>query len=179
MPRKPLSPAESTPFPRPLSTVDVIILTLLDDALQVLLVQRDSAPDEPFPGQWALPGGIVDTARDLSLEDCARRKLKEKTGVDAPYLEQIGSWGDASRDPRGGRPPTSISPCCPPHPFTRLGAATSLTWHGSRSMAVARTRSRHLSPSTTIACSRPESPGCAARRNTPHCRSISCRRPSR
>lgn len=87
--------------PRPLCTVDVIILTLLDDQLQVLLVQRDRHPDEPFPGDWALPGGIVDTERDISLEDCARRKLKEKTGVDAPYLEQLGSWGDGQRDPRG------------------------------------------------------------------------------
>lgn len=86
---------------RPLCTVDVIILTLLDEQLQVLLVQRDRHPDEPFPGYWALPGGIVDTERDISLEDCARRKLKEKTGVDTPHLEQLGSWGDARRDPRG------------------------------------------------------------------------------
>jgi ADP-ribose pyrophosphatase YjhB (NUDIX family) len=84
-----------------LCTVDVIILTLLDERLQVLLVQRGAGAREPFPGRWALPGGIVDTACDLSLEDCARRKLKEKTGVDTPYLEQLGSWGDARRDPRG------------------------------------------------------------------------------
>ena len=142
MPRKPLSPAESTPFPRPPSTVDVIILTLLDDALQVLLVQRDSAPDEPFPGQWALPGGIVDTARDLSLEDCARRKLKEKTGVDAPYLEQIGSWGDASRDPRGWSTThvyLALLPAASLHP-TRGGNVSDVAWfpvHGGGSNPVA------------------------------------------
>lgn len=99
-PARPAVPGRPRP-PSPLCTVDVIILTLLDDQLQVLLVQREDQPGEPFPGRWALPGGIVDTQRDASLEACARRKLKEKTGVDSPYLEQLGSWGDAQRDPRG------------------------------------------------------------------------------
>lgn len=130
MPRKPLSPAELASFPRPLCTVDVIILTLLDDALQVLLVQRDDAPDEPFSGRWALPGGIVDTTRDLSLEDCARRKLNEKTGVDAPYLEQIGSWGDATRDPRGWSTThvyLALLPAASLHP-TRGGNVAEVAW---------------------------------------------------
>jgi ADP-ribose pyrophosphatase YjhB (NUDIX family) len=89
----------------PLTTVDVVIFTLRDDGLQVLLVQRPAqiagAPREPFPGQWALPGGFVDIGRDGDLAQCALRKLKEKTGVAAPYLEQLGSWGSATRDPRG------------------------------------------------------------------------------
>jgi 8-oxo-dGTP diphosphatase len=85
----------------PLSTVDVIIFTLADEALQVLLVQRPQGAGEPFPGQWALPGGFVDVERDADLQACALRKLKEKTGIAAPYLEQLGSWGSAKRDPRG------------------------------------------------------------------------------
>ena len=91
-------------FERPLTTVDVAIFSVSDDALKVLLVRRPdeaSDPDEPFPGRWALPGGFVDVGRDASLEACAARKLAEKTGVMAPYLEQLGSWGDAERDPRG------------------------------------------------------------------------------
>ncbi len=86
---------------RPLTTVDVVIFTVLDGALQVLLVQRPPSADEPFPGCWALPGGFVDVARDATLLACARRKLKEKTGVTSPYLEQLGSWGGRDRDPRG------------------------------------------------------------------------------
>ena len=43
----------------------------------------------------------MDVDRDESLEACAQRKLREKTGVETPYLEQLGSWGEASRDPRG------------------------------------------------------------------------------
>ena len=88
-------------FARPLTTVDVVIFTLLADALKVLLVQRPSDADEPSPGLWALPGGFVDVDVDADLEACARRKLREKTGVASPYLEQLGSWGSARRDPRG------------------------------------------------------------------------------
>lgn len=88
-------------FPLPFTTVDVVIFTVLDDVLRVLLVQRPNTEGEPFPGEWALPGGFVDVAVDATLEDCARRKLLEKTGVDSPYLEQLGSWGGAMRDPRG------------------------------------------------------------------------------
>jgi 8-oxo-dGTP diphosphatase len=88
-------------FAQPYTTVDVVIFTVLEDRLQVLLVQRPDGAEEPFPGRWALPGGFVDIARDASLEQCARRKLKEKTGVASPYLEQLGSWGGAARDPRG------------------------------------------------------------------------------
>ena len=88
-------------FPRPLTTVDVVIFTVLADQLQVLLVKRPDDHCEPFPNAWALPGGFVDVFKDRSLEGCARRKLLEKTGVKSPYLEQLGSWGDATRDPRG------------------------------------------------------------------------------
>jgi 8-oxo-dGTP diphosphatase len=98
------APIAALDFPRPLTTVDIAIFTVIDEALKVLLVRRPAraaAPDEPFPGAWALPGGFVDVERDADLPGCARRKLREKTGVDSPYLEQLGSWGGAARDPRG------------------------------------------------------------------------------
>ena len=88
-------------FDRPLVTVDVAIFSVLGDELRVLLARRPDEPGEPFPGRWALPGGFVDVHRDASLQACAMRKLKEKTGVSSPYLEQLASWGDAKRDPRG------------------------------------------------------------------------------
>jgi 8-oxo-dGTP diphosphatase len=93
--------SSSVDFERPLVTVDVVIFTVVDEQLRVLLVRRPEGKDEPFPGRWALPGGFVDVHRDASLLACAERKLREKTGVVAPYLEQLGSWGDAKRDPRG------------------------------------------------------------------------------
>jgi ADP-ribose pyrophosphatase YjhB (NUDIX family) len=91
----------SLDFPRPLSTVDIVIFAVKEDALHVLLVQRPATDGEPFPGAWALPGGFVDIATDKDLEACAMRKLREKTGVVSAYLEQLGSWGSAMRDPRG------------------------------------------------------------------------------
>ena len=103
----PMSPASNTEksnalnFDRPLTTVDVVIFSVLDDQLQVLLVRRPDDLGEPFPNTWALPGGFVNVDIDTSLAACAKRKLLEKTGVRSPYLEQLGSWGGAKRDPRG------------------------------------------------------------------------------
>lgn len=88
-------------FPRPLSTVDLAIFSIQANALRILLVRRPETAGESFAGQWAIPGGFVDINQDESLEACAQRKLKEKTGVAMPYLEQVGSWGNSTRDPRG------------------------------------------------------------------------------
>ena len=98
------SPDSDTTTPRierPLTTVDVVIFTLIENILNVLLVQRPNQDGEPFPGLWALPGGFVDVALDDDLRACAVRKLYEKTSVQSPYLEQLGSWGGRTRDPRG------------------------------------------------------------------------------
>jgi len=95
------SVAEYLAFPRPLTTVDVAVFAVAEGKLQVLLVERPRADGEPYPGMWALPGGFVDVERDSDLRHCALRKLREKTGVSLPYLEQLGSWGGAKRDPRG------------------------------------------------------------------------------
>jgi ADP-ribose pyrophosphatase YjhB (NUDIX family) len=92
---------QSLTFERPLSTVDLAIFSVAEDSLRVLLVQRPDSEGEPFPGMWALPGGFVDVGLDEDLEQCALRKLREKTSVNAPYLEQVGSWGNTGRDPRG------------------------------------------------------------------------------
>ncbi|WP_280190432.1 NUDIX hydrolase [Delftia sp. PS-11] len=99
--KKTPSPLDAPEFARPFTTVDVVIFTVRQQALQVLLMQRPDGAQEPFPGRWALPGGFVDVALDEDLQACARRKLAGKTGVDSPYLEQLGSWGSARRDPRG------------------------------------------------------------------------------
>lgn len=88
-------------FARPLVSVDLAIFTMRDAELAVLLVQRPDAASEPFPLRWALPGGFIDVERDADLIGCARRKLREKTGLVSGYLEQLGSWGGRKRDPRG------------------------------------------------------------------------------
>lgn len=130
---------QATDFDRPLTTVDVVILSVRDDRLQVLLVRRPSGRDEPFPGAWALPGGFIDTRRDADLAACARRKLHEKTGFDAPYLEQLGSFGNAERDPRGWSA-THVYFALVPSPETVLapgGNATDVQWFDVRGERVA------------------------------------------
>ena len=101
MKKSPNKASSQAGFQRPLTSVDLAIFAVRDDNLYVLLVQRPDSDDEPYPGQSALPGGFIDTDQDENLVACASRKLFEKTGVEAQYLEQVGSWGDASRDPRG------------------------------------------------------------------------------
>ncbi len=85
-------------YDAPLMTVDVAIFTLHDDQLKVLLVKRDA---HPCLQQWALPGGFINTSEDVDLTATAKRKLHQKTSVDAPWLEQVITVGNAQRDPRG------------------------------------------------------------------------------
>ncbi len=83
-------------YPKPSVTVDVVIIALRDEELQVLLIKRDVAP---YRGRWAIPGGFVRI--DESLETAARRELREETGVSDVYLEQLYTFGEPGRDPRG------------------------------------------------------------------------------
>ena len=85
-------------FDSPLVTVDIAIFTLHEGALQVLLVERGEFPHK---GRWALPGGFIDINQDQDLNSTAHRKLKDKTGVAAPLLEQVCTVGNGLRDPRG------------------------------------------------------------------------------
>lgn len=80
-------------------TADPVVFTLLDGALSVLLARR---LEEPQRGMFALPGGFVGT--DESPEQTAERKLREKTGVGSVHLEQLRTYADPARDPRGWLP---------------------------------------------------------------------------
>ncbi|HQR35851.1 MAG TPA: NUDIX domain-containing protein [Blastocatellia bacterium] len=83
-------------YPRPSVTVDLVIFTIADNDLKVLLIRRGG---EPFKACWALPGGFVEIGE--SLEKAAARELKEEAGVTSVYLEQLYTFGDPKRDPRG------------------------------------------------------------------------------
>lgn len=84
-----------TKFDRPSVSVDVLVLTIENNELKILLIKRG---EEPFEGQWALPGGFVKI--DESLEKAALRELGQETGVKNVYLEQLYTFGDPKRDPR-------------------------------------------------------------------------------
>lgn len=76
--------------------VDVAIFTIIDDALQVLLIKLKQTPYEKA---WALPGGLIKA--DESLDDAAKRELKDRTGLSGVYLEQLYTFGAVNRDPFG------------------------------------------------------------------------------
>jgi 8-oxo-dGTP diphosphatase len=76
--------------------VDVVMFTIQDSILKVLLIKRRIPP---FQGKMAIPGGFV--LEKESLEEAALRELREETGVDQVYLEQLYTFGEPQRDPRG------------------------------------------------------------------------------
>jgi 8-oxo-dGTP diphosphatase len=82
-------------YEHPSVTVDIVILTVFEQDLKVLLIRRKMPP---YQDLWAVPGGFVGMRE--SLDDAARRELREETGVDDVYLEQLYTFGDPTRDPR-------------------------------------------------------------------------------
>jgi 8-oxo-dGTP diphosphatase len=77
-------------------TVDIACFALVERELLILLVRR---AEEPFAGSWALPGGAVGASEPL--DDAGQRILMEATGLWGLYLEQLYTFGDPGRDPRG------------------------------------------------------------------------------
>ena len=76
--------------------VDVVLFTIQDGTLKVLLVRRQKPP---YRGTWALPGGMVGS--EESVDTAALRELQEETNIDNIYLEQLYTFGEPTRDPRG------------------------------------------------------------------------------
>ncbi|MDB5194474.1 MAG: hydrolase [Parcubacteria group bacterium] len=83
-------------FYKPSITADVVVFTIEDSLLKVLTVKR---ADEPFKGTRALPGGFILPGSDSM--GTARRILKEKAGLEGIYMEQLYTFDDPKRDPRG------------------------------------------------------------------------------
>ena len=83
-------------WPRPTVSVDAVVFAFFESKAKLLLIKRRY---EPFKGKWALPGGFVDI--DEELEDAVARELAEETGLVDVRLEQMHTFGNVGRDPRG------------------------------------------------------------------------------
>lgn len=93
----PPSRAQDKPvYERPSVTVDLVLFTFTESELRVLLIKRKNWP---YADSWALPGGFVGI--DERIGDAAERELREETAVEGVYLEQLYTFGEPNRDPRG------------------------------------------------------------------------------
>lgn len=94
-------------YERPSVAVDMVVLTIKDSQednyrklpqkkLSILMIKRGNYP---FKDRWALAGGFV--MKGESTEQSAKRELFEETGVENIYLEQLYTFSEPQRDPRG------------------------------------------------------------------------------
>src|SRR3546814_10770006 len=83
---------DPTAFERPSVTVDLVLLGLRQGSPTALLVKRQQ---NPFAGQWALPGGFVRI--DEAVDDAAKRILHDKAGIQSAHLEQLYTFGSVNQ----------------------------------------------------------------------------------
>ncbi|MEP7145017.1 MAG: NUDIX hydrolase [Ferruginibacter sp.] len=76
-----------------LFAVDCIIFGFDGLELKLMVIQRGFSP---FKGEWSLVGGFV--GEKESAEDAAARVLKELTGLDGLYMEQLRAFSAIDRD---------------------------------------------------------------------------------
>jgi ADP-ribose pyrophosphatase YjhB (NUDIX family) len=74
--------------------VDCVILGYQDEEIKLLLYPRSF---EPYKGKWSLLGGFVQD--DESADEAAARILKQTTGLEKIFLEQVASFSAPDRDP--------------------------------------------------------------------------------
>ena len=80
--------------PQSFVSVDCIIFGLNEGELSLLLLRRNFEPEK---GKWSLMGGFVQ--ENESVDAAAKRVLKELTGLENVYMEQVGTFGEVNRDP--------------------------------------------------------------------------------
>jgi 8-oxo-dGTP diphosphatase len=127
--------------------VDLVVLTVRDDAFQILLVER---ANDPFKGRWALPGGFLQEGEDLL--ETADRELREETGLTGVDLWQVKAYGHPDRDPRGHIVTISFLAVAPRLPSPNAGTdAANAIWQPV--MNLSSGQSKASPPSETVGLS--------------------------
>lgn len=83
-------------YQNPSLAVDLVVFGYSKQTLSVLLLNRKEAP---FKDRWVLPGAFLQM--EERFKDTCSRVLKTKLGMDDVYLEQLYSFDEPDRDPRG------------------------------------------------------------------------------
>lgn len=78
-------------------SIDCVIFGFDENKLKVLLIRSDM---KKFHSRWSLLGDLLSPNEDL--DEAAYRILKQRTGMDDLFLEQVQAFGKVSRHP-GGR----------------------------------------------------------------------------
>lgn len=76
--------------------MDCIIFGFDEGELKLLVHKRRF---EPAKGHWSLFGGFL--REEESLEEGANRILRELTGLENIYMEELQTYGEINRDPAG------------------------------------------------------------------------------
>ncbi len=105
-------------------TADPVVFTLTDSGLAVLLARRLEPPQS---GMFALPGGFVGAGESPAAT--AERKLTEKTGVGSVHLEQLRTYAEPDRDPRGWLPSVAYMALVPPEALAGGPPEREASWH--------------------------------------------------
>jgi 8-oxo-dGTP diphosphatase len=105
-------------------TADPVVFSLTQDGLAVLLARRLEPPQR---GMFALPGGFVGAGESPAVT--AERKLREKTGVGSVHLEQLRTYAEPDRDPRGWLPSVAYLALVPPEALDGAPPEREASWH--------------------------------------------------
>jgi 8-oxo-dGTP diphosphatase len=84
-------------YPKVPLTVDCVIFGFEENKLKILLIKSDL---EQYKGKFSLLGDFVQDNEEL--DDAAYRILKQRTGMENVYLDQVRAFGSPTRHP-GGR----------------------------------------------------------------------------
>ncbi len=114
-------------YKAPILTVDAVIFQMSGDQLHVLLTKR---ANEPFKGDWALPGGYC--AQGSTTMEALSQIVKRKVGVDLEsqlgYVEQLYTFDTVARDPRGHAVSVTYMGCG--RAIEPAAAEQEIAWHG-------------------------------------------------
>jgi len=110
----------------PTLTVDAVLFQLVDDQLMVLLTRR---AEEPFKGEWALPGGYSPEGQTTiqALASIVKRKVGLDITADLRYIEQLYTFDTIARDPRGHAVSVTYMGCG--YAITTVGGSQFAEWH--------------------------------------------------